>query len=322
MKKNAVCLESVKSIAFVASPRLGDGLLSMIVSHNLRRSGFQVTTFNNYLAALQPYFPEENIQPYPSEANGRETLSQFDLLIYMANYNVAFGSGEWHPRVVILDDYAVYHRPISMVDIQVAVCKEIFGLTDVVRTNGLKPPPQLQFRRYTRRVAIHPSASSPMKEWPPRRFIELARRLMMEGYQPVFVIAPAEKSRFQWIFDCQLACVADPALDFLPRFLYESGWFIGNDSGIGHLASNLGIPTVTLLGRQSVRRRWQPGWTASEALLPWMPLFLRPWKARYWKYFISVKRVLQALHSLDTNPEMSGIAFAKQKAKEPLEELV
>lgn len=298
MKNNPVSLESVKSIAFVMSPRLGDCLISMVVTHNLRRNGFKVTAFNNYLAALRNYFPEEDIQPYPDESVGREILSQYDLLIYMADYNVAFESDQWHPKIVILDDYALYHRAMSMVDIQLAVCREIFGLTDLVRTNGFKAIPGLKFRSHLNRVIIHPSASHITKLWLADRFITLAQCLKVLGYEPIFVIAPTEKDQFAWIPQHGFTYVADPALDFLPKFLYESGWFIGNDSGVGHLASTLGIPTISLFSRKSVKRRWRPGWAPGETLLPWLPLLLRRWKENYWKYFISVSRVMRTFNKM------------------------
>lgn len=312
MKKEPVSLQNVRTIAFVMSPRLGDCLLSMIVTHNLRRHGFKVTSFNNYLAALQHYFPDEDIQPYPDKTVGREILSQFDLLIYMADYNVAFESNQWHPKIVILDDYQLYHRAMSMVDIQLAVCREIFGLTDLVKTNGFKAPAHFKFRANPRRVVIHPSASNISKQWLPNRFVELAQQLKAENYQPVFVVAPAEKSQFPWIMAHQFDYVADPALEFLPQFIYESGWFIGNDSGIGHLASNFGIPTLSLMCRKSVKRRWQPGWAPGAALIPWMPLILRPWKRNFWKYFISVKQVIGAFHKLiHTHSEFHQCFFGK-----------
>lgn len=299
MKKEPISLQNIKKIAFVMSPRLGDCLLSMIVTHNLRRHGFAVTSFNNHLAALRGCFPNEDIQPYPDEATGRKILSQFDLLIYMADYNVAFESDRWHPNMVILDDYQLYHRPMSMVDIQLAVCREIFGLTDLVKTNGFKAPAHLKFRAHSRRVVIHPSASTISKQWLPNRFIALAQQLKAENYQPVFVLAPTEKSQFSWIMSHHLDYIADANLEFLSQFIYESGWFIGNDSGIGHLASNCGIPTLSLMCRQSVKRRWQPGWAPGIALLPWMPLIIRPWKRNFWKYFISVHQVMAAFHKLE-----------------------
>ena len=91
---------------------------------------------------------------------------------------------------------------------------------------------------------------------------------------------------------------AQPSLDALAQLIYESGWFIGNDSGIGHLASNLGIPTVSLIHRRKTMLRWRPDWAPGEALLPWMPLLLHALKERGWKYFISVNQVLKAFERL------------------------
>jgi len=302
MKRSPISLQGIKSIAFVMSPRLGDALISMVIVHNLRRNGYTVTVFNNHLAALKNWFPADVIKPFPSPAEGRAALEPFDLLLHMADYNILFAADKWHPRVVVLDDYEVYHRPISMVDIQLAVCQELLGLTDLVRSNGLTPPDDLQFRRYNKRIAIHPTASSRDKEWLPKRFIDLAQQLQQQQYEPIFVISPDET--VPWIAAHQFNHVACGALDTVARWLYESAWFIGNDSGIGHLASNLGIPTVTVLSRRSVKQRWRPGWAPGEALLPWMPLLIRPWKKNYWKYFISVEKVLGALEKNIHNTEI------------------
>lgn len=293
MKRSPIPLQGIKSIAFVMSPRLGDALISMVIVHNLRRNGYTVTVFNNHLTALKNWFPDDIIKPLPTEIEGRTALESFDLLLHMADYNILFEADKWHPRVVVLDDYEVYHRALSMVDIQLAVCRELLGLTNLVRDNGLTPPNDVQSRIYRNRVVIHPTASSRDKEWLPQRFIALAQRLQQQGYEPVFVISPDEN--IPWIAANNFNYVAHHSLDAVARFLYESAWFIGNDSGVGHLASNVGIPTVTVLSRKSVKCRWRPGWAPGEALLPWMPLFIRPWKKNYWKYFISVEKVMNAL---------------------------
>jgi len=85
-------------------------------------------------------------------------------------------------------------------------------------------------------AVIHPFSGSPRKNWPIERFRELARRLAM----PVQWCAGPEED-----------------LDGAVRIgnLYElAGWlrsgrvYIGNDSGMTHLAAAAGVPVVAIFG--------------------------------------------------------------------------
>ncbi len=87
-------------------------------------------------------------------------------------------------------------------------------------------------------VILHPGSGSPRKNWP--HFIELAERLE----SPVFLIGPAEAKfdtgRFVRMENLELRAVA--------HTLTRSLGFVGNDSGITHLAGYLGVPTIALFG--------------------------------------------------------------------------
>lgn len=87
-------------------------------------------------------------------------------------------------------------------------------------------------------IVIHPFSGSPKKNWPLARYRDLAERL-----------------RKRWIV--QWVAGPEEPLPEARRFedLYELGcWlagarlFIGNDSGIAHLAAAVGTPTVVLFG--------------------------------------------------------------------------
>ncbi len=72
------------------------------------------------------------------------------------------------------------------------------------------------------------------------KFLKVAAWLSREGYDPVFTVAPYEQSEWSGpLF---------PQLEDLASFLYESGAFLGNDSGTGHLASLLKIPHLIIPG--------------------------------------------------------------------------
>ena len=90
-------------------------------------------------------------------------------------------------------------------------------------------------------------------------------------------------------------------LDELAAFLYESGYLIGNDSGLGHLASALGIPTLTFCRRKTWANMWAPSFHKNIVLTPysWIPNIsgfrLRD---KQWKRFISVGRAIRAFNKL------------------------
>lgn len=111
----------------------------------------------------------------------------------------------------------------------------------------------------------------------------------MQGYTCVFILTPEEKK------DWPEANAPDfSTLIELAEFIAESGWMIGNDSGIGHLASCLGIPTLTICRSHMGANFWKPSWAYGKIIVPpsWIPnvkgLRLRDKK---WQAFISVETV-------------------------------
>jgi heptosyltransferase-2 len=82
------------------------------------------------------------------------------------------------------------------------------------------------------RVVIHSGAGQPVRQWPVERFREVARQLETAGWSIT-------------LLDDSLSDV-DRLLDTLA----DADRFIGNDSGPGHLAALLGVPTFTIFGPQ------------------------------------------------------------------------
>jgi len=87
----------------------------------------------------------------------------------------------------------------------------------------------------------------------------------------------------------------------LARFLYESGYLVGNDSGLGHLASALKVPTLTFCRRKTWANMWAPSFHKNIALTPssWIPN-IRGFRLRdrHWKKFITVSKAKRAFERL------------------------
>ena len=96
-------------------------------------------------------------------------------------------------------------------------------------------------------VVIHPFSGSRLKNWPLERFQELARRLPAE-FEVFWCAGPEEElpeaRRFDNLYD--LAC-----------WLAGARLYIGNDSGITHLAAAVGAPVVAIFGPTDPRV-WAP----------------------------------------------------------------
>ncbi|RJQ64121.1 MAG: glycosyltransferase family 9 protein [Desulfobacteraceae bacterium] len=107
-------------------------------------------------------------------------------------------------------------------------------------------------------IFLHPGSGSRLKNWPISNFIRLARMLETKGIQPAFVLGPAEDH-----LEADLTGRATAAFDRpndlvdLARLLKTASGFIGNDSGVSHLAAYLGVPTVAIFG-PSDPVRWRP----------------------------------------------------------------
>ena len=162
------------------------------------------------------------------------------------------------------------------------------------KDNGITVPHGLIHRYYGQRVVIHPTSSLQSKNWHRSSFLKLAHSLEKKGFEPVFVAGPQERG--EWKDSPPFASLSD-----LARFLYESGYVIGNDSLIGHLASNLGVPTLIIADNAERMRLWKPGWFPGKVVTPpsWVPngklLRLRE---KYWQHFVTQHKVLSVFDQL------------------------
>jgi ADP-heptose:LPS heptosyltransferase len=119
-----------------------------------------------------------------------------------------------------------------------------------------------------RALALGPTANWPGKQWPAERFAELARHLTASGAPlagaPVVIFgAPGERPMIEPFFRAlPEACVIDLVgkVDLLTAYacLERAALFVGNDSGLMHLAAASGAPTLGLFGpsREAHYRPW------------------------------------------------------------------
>jgi lipopolysaccharide heptosyltransferase III len=107
-----------------------------------------------------------------------------------------------------------------------------------------------RFGLKTRPAVIHPGSGGRHKQWPPACFSRLAAQL---GSPIILLEGPADAEACSLVAKQlpPILTVARAAGLSLPRvaaLFSVCRLYIGNDSGIGHLAAALGIPTVTVVG--------------------------------------------------------------------------
>lgn len=106
-------------------------------------------------------------------------------------------------------------------------------------------------------LAIGPTANWPGKTWPAERFGAVAQALtgpggLMAGARVLIAGAPGEEAMARPVFDALPAERTVPAfgwpLPVLAAALARARLYIGNDSGLMHMAAAVGTPTVGLFG--------------------------------------------------------------------------
>lgn len=106
----------------------------------------------------------------------------------------------------------------------------------------------LRDRLGPRFLAIHPGSGSTRKNWPPERFGHVAEAIGA-GRPWLLVEGPADEPAVRALAGVGGAVLAKGLpLRVLGALLSQAGVYLGNDSGVSHLAAAWGAPTVALFG--------------------------------------------------------------------------
>lgn len=283
-----------KKIGIIPAPGLGDSLIFQIATANLQRMGYHVTMFSKHLGGFGSWLPGFTFMPLPT-LDQIFSLSSFDGLI-LQHDNSDFSKAIKKLDLPVFCFYGSHlaskhgektERDFVCDPNQTMVKNLVSALTlwlgAASSETGLAPPQGLIYRKYPKRIAIHPSSGAFEKNWDLAKFTRVATRLKQEGWDPVFLAR-----------NDSILC---PTLEELASLLYESGSYIGNDSGPGHLASALNIPSLIIAQEEQLMRLWKPGWRPAALALP--PKWVSNWKwtKRNWKKFISINKIIKLVHS-------------------------
>ena len=123
-------------------------------------------------------------------------------------------------------------------------------------------PPERTTAPDAERTVIHPGAASPARRWPAERFAAVAQSERNSG-RGVFVTgSPAELglasevARLAGLDDADVYAGKTDLLD-LAAVVAGAGRVVCGDTGVGHLATAFGTPSIVLFGPTSPKR-WGP----------------------------------------------------------------
>lgn len=114
-------------------------------------------------------------------------------------------------------------------------------------------------------IAIHPGSGGAQKCWLAASFVAVIEHLWQRGYPILLLAGPADHERVSCIQNLlptapepgMLEVLIDAPLVVVAEHLQKCSGYLGNDSGITHLAAMLGIPTIALFGA-SDPAIWRP----------------------------------------------------------------
>src|SRR5258708_3130537 len=106
-------------------------------------------------------------------------------------------------------------------------------------------------------IVIFPGSGSPGKNWPPDKFAALASMLNDKGRSSVVVLGPAETSMEPIFRDPGIPVLKDLDLPTVAAIARLATAFVGNDSGVSHLAAAVGASGVVIFGPTDPAR-WRP----------------------------------------------------------------
>src|SRR5260370_5804487 len=121
---------------------------------------------------------------------------------------------------------------------------------------------------------IHPAAAFDTKRWATDRFARIAEDLGARGMAVVAIAAGNDRHLVETLMkesSARVMALTDLSLPEVTALASRARLFVGNDSGIAHIAAATGAPCVVIFGSSNVAH-WRP-WTtqANEVVREEMP---------------------------------------------------
>jgi lipopolysaccharide heptosyltransferase II len=154
---------------------------------------------------------------------------------------------------------------------------------------------------------LHPVAAFETKQWATENFARAAAFLHEKGFRIVAVATGKEREvleKLQQLSRFPILAFDDLTLPEITALASKAELFVGNDSGIAHIAAAVQTPSVVIFGSSNIHH-WRP-WTAAPNEIVYETLACQPCAGYFCKEFdqpecikkVSVENVLKAINRL------------------------
>jgi len=267
--------------------RIGDVILSLPVASCLKRHRFEVFYLvRSYTAPLLLYHPDIHgslIIDGECLKSLVNHLKQFKFDAVIALYPTPFLAFTFYLSKIPIRIGTAYRYYSLLFNKRVFIhrkkCEkhEVFYNLEMVEPLGVEPlysPPVLYLTDDEKKwgievlsdikrplVAIHPGSGGSADNWSYNHYELLTRLLINEGYGIVITGKKGETETFQLLSSENILDLRDrTSLRELMAVIYASDLFVSASTGPMHIASALGIPTVSLFSSRAPinPKRWGP----------------------------------------------------------------
>ena len=145
-----------------------------------------------------------------------------------------------------------------------------------------------------RKIAlIHPAAAFATKQWPAENFARIAEFLAERGFAPIAIAAPNESAVLESLqSEASVRIVTfDLSLPEVTALASRSQVFVGNDSGIAHIAAAVGTPSVVVFGSSNIAH-WRP-WNRAAAEVVFEEMSCQPCHGYFCEKFAQPECILR-----------------------------
>jgi ADP-heptose:LPS heptosyltransferase len=109
-------------------------------------------------------------------------------------------------------------------------------------------------------VALHPAAAFATKQWSAEKFGQVAQGLSELGLPVVVITTPSQGETVEALkrhTSAPVVSLSDLSLPEITALLARARLFVGNDSGIAHMAAAVETPAVVIFGSSNTAH-WRP----------------------------------------------------------------
>jgi lipopolysaccharide heptosyltransferase II len=113
---------------------------------------------------------------------------------------------------------------------------------------------------------IHPAAALETKRWPAENFARVAEEIAGRDLTPVVIVSPNERQVLESLkarLSVRIIGFDDLSLPEVTALAARARLFVGNDSGIAHMAAAVDTPCVIVFGSSNIDH-WRP-WTTGKS---------------------------------------------------------